>query len=193
MATASSESTIGDYVIDMDARKCLGQGQYGMVFRGKHVETGDPVAAKLCNWMYVTEETNKEAEMMKNIHHDSCTKILDYIEIEKEGKGKEKEGNVEVWMIMDYCKQGNLLEYVRRTPSLTLAQKHDIMLQCARGLQHLHQQKPSITHRDVKPQNILVGGDTSHPCFKLADFGTAKYLDLAHEHSVRQGTVNIGK
>ena len=139
----------------------------------------------------MTEETDKEAEIMRNIpKHDNCTRILDYVKTEVV---ENKTVYVEIWIIVEYCSLGNLLEYARdvETP-LTLAQKVDIMLQCARGLQHLHQQKPSITHRDVKPQNILVSGDSSRPCFKLADFGAAKFIDLAHEHSVRQGTA-IGK
>jgi serine/threonine protein kinase len=52
-----------------------------------------------------------------------------------------------------------------------------IMRQIASGLALAHRQRPPIVHRDIKPQNILIGYDADGPRPRISDFGLAKRVN----------------
>ena len=176
MASASTIKQIGDFRIDTDINKALGQTYNCVVFRGEHPTTEQNVAAKMFTWLkgFSTEMVDTEAEVMKRLpDHENVLKILDYIK-------KDTGENMQFWFILEYCSQGHLGQFVQRH-SLSLAQKVDLMLQCSKGLQHIHQHK--MVHRDIKLQNILVDGSPENPQVKLADFGILRIAEHVHEHS----------
>ena len=191
MATAMTGKEVGDYWIDSDVES-LGIGSYGQVFLGKQKDTKEQVAAKLSTWEkdLITPEADREAELMKKIpEHDNVVKILDYIKkdiMKKDIRGREK-AYVQVWIILELCTLGNLIDFVEETP-LRFVQKVDLLLQGARGLQHLHGLTPSIIHHDIKPANILITGICTNPTVKLADFGISKHFAHAQEKSVTKRT-----
>ena len=47
-------------------------------------------------------------------------------------------------------------------------------------------QKENISHRDIKPQNILVFKNNKNQCYKLADFGEAKELLSGNKPTEKQ-------
>jgi serine/threonine-protein kinase/endoribonuclease IRE1 len=72
----------------------------------------------------------------------------------------------------------------------------ETLMQITKGLHHLHSLK--IVHRDVKPQNILVGAPnfrSTHPRLLISDFGLCKKLQ-ADEYSfgatTAQGAGTVG-
>ena len=122
---------------------------------------------------------------MKTIpEHDNVIKIHDCI---KKDVTQHRKRFVHIWLILELCTLGNLIDFVMET-ALVFVQKVDLMLQGARGLQHLHGLKPSIIHHDIKPANILVTGIRTNPNVKLADFGISKYFEHAREKSVTKKT-----
>lgn len=55
------------------------------------------------------------------------------------------------------------------------------------GLAHLH--KLGISHRDIKPDNILVDSDGKNSSLKICDFGSAKILP---NHNTDKLSLNRG-
>ncbi|CAG2102355.1 unnamed protein product [Medioppia subpectinata] len=45
------------------------------------------------------------------------------------------------------------------------------LLKC---VQHLHDLSPAVIHRNLKPENVLIGGKAGNLCLKLCDFGLSQ-------------------
>jgi serine/threonine-protein kinase len=53
----------------------------------------------------------------------------------------------------------------------------DLVKQVCRGITQAHREKPPIIHRDIKPQNILVGYEADGLRARVSDFGLAKTVN----------------
>ncbi|UUZ58596.1 serine/threonine-protein kinase [Nocardioides sp. B-3] len=73
------------------------------------------------------------------------------------------------WLVMEYVEGESLADRIRREGGLDHAEAARIVWQVADGLASAH--RAGITHRDVKPSNILVTTDGQA---KLTDFGIAR-------------------
>src|ERR1700756_1370523 len=53
----------------------------------------------------------------------------------------------------------------------------NLVKQVCRGIAQAHREKPPIIHRDIKPQNILVGYEADGLRARVSDFGLAKQVN----------------
>ena len=167
----------------------LGQGRFGPIAKGKKRYNQSDYAVKCCkrDYGHVTEKMREEMEKIEDVPaHIHNVNVLQYKE---KIVSNENIKDAEMWVKMELCELGDLVQYARRQ-ALSVVQKVDISLQCALGLQHLHHQRPSIAHGDVKPPSILISGDPERPVFKLGDFVASRLVELSPETILLGGATN---
>ena len=119
---------------------------------------------------YPEEDALEEAELLSKLNHPGISKVYD--SYEQDGKK---------YIIREYIEGRSLYEIVKSTNGLSTEDIYSIMLKLSNILIYLHAQQPPVIHRDIKPQNIIVGKDGS---IHLIDFGIARI----HNEERRQDT-----
>ncbi len=88
------------------------------------------------------------------------------------------------FLVMDYCAHGTLRKRYPKGQSVPLATVVSYVQQAADALQYAHDQK--LIHRDVKPENMLIGQRND---ILLSDFGIAS---TAHSTSSMSTQIPVG-
>ena len=146
----------------------LGKGEFGAVYLVRERDNEYRLFAlkEVINPNKIDRERFAfECEVLKRLNHGSLPRVHHVFENDKLKR---------VYLLMDYI-DGLNLEDLRREQTgkrFTLAFVLKLLAPIVDALSYLHEQDPSIVHRDVKPANIIVsfGGGKA----MLADFGSAK-------------------
>ena len=78
---------------------------------------------------------------------------------------------------MSFVSGESLSKLVQRKVQLDVPVAVSIMIDVLKGLSSAHTNNPTIIHRDINPDNILLSYDRHKPIGILGDFGIAKILD----------------
>ena len=145
-----------------------GKGTFGEVYRATIAETGEVVAIKKV--FQDRRYKNRELQIMKELNHPNVISLKHAFYTTG-----AKPDDVFLNIVMDFVPETAyrvMRNYNRmREPVPPLLLKL-YSYQTLRGLAYIH--ACGITHRDIKPQNILI--DPSTQVLKLCDFGSAKRL-----------------
>jgi tRNA A-37 threonylcarbamoyl transferase component Bud32 len=149
----------------------LGHGGFADVYLGEHVYLKTKAAIKVLHTRLASEDVEQfrtEALTIAHLTHPHILRVLDFA-VE----------NFVPFLIMEYAPYGNLRQRhpagTRVTPTTFLP----YVRQIASALQYAHDRR--LIHRDVKPENMLVGRDNE---LLLSDFGTV----LVAQSSLSQST-----
>jgi BR serine/threonine kinase len=173
MRRVAPATQIGDYTLI----KTLGTGTCGKVKLAKHIVTDEFVAIKIIRKMNVIEHPTlqkrieQEISLMKLLDHPHILKLIEVLDSPRH-----------IHLVLEYCENRELLDYLARTQSLREDKALDIFRQIIYGRDYLHSRL--ICHRDLKPENILVTG-SGRIC--LADFGFARWIQ-SHARETRCGS-----
>jgi serine/threonine-protein kinase len=135
------------------------------------------VAIKVLREVYSTDPKfvtrfQREAKAASSLQHPNIVQVYDY---------GQSDGNY--FIVMELIEGTDLRRYLRSRGVLAIDRAIIIAHDVALGLGAAHRR--SIVHRDVKPQNVLVGRDGS---IKLTDFGIASvYKDINDERLTTTG------
>ncbi|KAG6407126.1 hypothetical protein SASPL_130109 [Salvia splendens] len=156
------------------AENIIGEGGYGVVYRGKLANGSEVAVKKLLNNLGQAEkEFRVEVEAIGHVRHKNLVRLLGYC-IE----------GVQRMLVYEYVNNGNLEQWLhgamRQHGSLTWEARMKVLLGTAKALAYLHEAiEPKVVHRDIKSSNILITGEFNA---KVSDFGLAKLLDSGESH-----------
>ncbi|XP_061693343.1 cyclin-dependent kinase 1 isoform X1 [Syngnathoides biaculeatus] len=142
----------------------IGEGTYGVVYRGRHKATGQIVAMKKIRLESeeegVPSTAVREVSLLQELKHPNVVRLLDVLMQESR-----------LYLIFEFLSM-DLKKYLDSIPS---GQYMDLMLvksyiyQILEGIYFCHCRR--VLHRDLKPQNLLID---NKGVIKLADFGLAR-------------------
>ncbi len=143
--------------------RLLGQGGMGAIYRGYDLRLKRPVAIKE-NFLQSPEnirQFEEEARLLADLSHPNLPRVIDYFSF-----------NGQQYLVMDFIEGQDLWEMVKqRNSPFSEAEALNYIQQVCEAVNYLHQRKPPIIHRDIKPQNIKI---TPEGKAVLVDFGIAK-------------------
>ena len=157
----------------------LGEGGMGRVFRARDVRLGRDVAVKVLRRESAADPEfrdrfAREARTMARLEHPGIVAIHDF--------GTAPAGDS--YLVMQLVPGGSLAE----RGALPVSTAVSVARQLCDALAYAHGR--GVIHRDLKPQNVLVGDDGRA---KLSDFGIARLVEPpAGERALTRPSVVMG-
>jgi eukaryotic-like serine/threonine-protein kinase len=158
-----------------EVERFLGEGAFAEVYRVKHRFLGRQ-AMKVFKRGGMTikeiEDMLGEAIMLSRLAHPNIVRVFD-------ANVLRTERGLCGFFTMENVPGGSLEKFwhshgVQFVPVKTTL---DLIKQVCRGLAIAHGQSPPVIHRDIKPQNILVGYEPEGLRARVSDFGLAKNVN----------------
>ncbi|KAK6944224.1 Protein kinase domain [Dillenia turbinata] len=143
-------------------REVLGEGTYGVVYKAIDTKTGQIVAIKRIRIGQQKEGVNftalREIKLLKELKDPNIIELIDAF---------PHKGNLH--LVFEFM-ETDLEAFIRdRNIVLSPADIKSYIQMTLKGLAYCH--KKWVLHRDMKPNNLLIGADGQ---LKLADFGLAR-------------------
>jgi WD40 repeat protein len=173
-----SRPRIGQQLGNYQLIQLLGRGSFADVYLGEHVHLTTQAAIKVLDMRLTDDDMSdflKEARIIARLKHPSIIQVLEF--------GVER--NIP-FLVMEYAPNGSLRGRFPKGSRLPAEDIQPYVMQIASALQHAHDEK--LIHRDVKPENMLLGINDE---VLLADFGIAVVAHSSRTQSMQgvAGTV----
>lgn len=141
----------------------IGMGSYATVKLATSSRHSSVVACKIISKVQAPEDYLKkflprEIEVVKGLRHPNLIRFLQAIETTHR-----------VYIIMEYAKNGSLLETIRKERHIQEDKARKWFSQMVDAIDYCH--KKTVVHRDIKCENLLLNDDYD---IKLSDFGFAR-------------------
>ncbi|HEY2942173.1 MAG TPA: protein kinase [Vicinamibacteria bacterium] len=155
----------------------IGTGGMATVYRARHLAFGEIVAIKLVGPKLAHDPDflkrfRTEAVVTRKLQHPNAVRVED-LDTTEDGRP---------FIVMEYVNGRSLREVIRTEGALSLPRAVAIARQACSALAAAH--ALGITHRDIKPDNILLAPSPGGDVVKILDFGIAK---------VKEGSFDTGE
>ncbi|MDJ0704074.1 MAG: serine/threonine-protein kinase [Leptolyngbyaceae cyanobacterium MO_188.B28] len=162
----------------------LGRGGSGITYKAEDSFTSRHVAVKelslkgLSNWKKL-ELFEREAKVLASLNHPAIPDYIDYFQI-------DVEDNRFFYIVQELAKGRSLEDWSATGKRFSEAEIRRIAIEILQALQYLHELNPPIIHRDIKPQNIILGKDDR---IFLVDFGA---VQTVYRNTMAFGSTVVG-
>jgi eukaryotic-like serine/threonine-protein kinase len=150
----------------------IAAGSFGRVYRGDNPRTGEVVAIKVLRKRWAEgsrkiELFEREGKVGLSMQHPNIVRILAVNRDPVTGQ---------YYLVMEFVEGGNLKDFLAIRKKLEPPEALRLLEETANGLAHAL--TLGLTHRDLKPTNILISATKTA---KLVDFGLAELAGGARE------------
>ncbi|KAI1805749.1 kinase-like protein [Daldinia bambusicola] len=140
--------------------KPLGKGKFGRVYLARERHHGFICALKVLHKKELREarvekQVRREVEIQGSLRHPNVLKLYGHFHDSRR-----------VFLVLEFAGRGELYKHLRRAGRFPEPRAARYVAQMAGALRYLHRRH--VIHRDVKPENILLG---IHGEVKVSDFG----------------------
>ncbi len=148
----------------------IGRGGMSAVYRAFDIVLERPVAIKVMHREIASdsdqlERFRREARSVARLSHPHIVTVIDA------GEEPADDGSSTPYIVLEYVDGETLKQLIRRQGPLDSPQAIAYAIELTRALGAAHERM--IVHRDVKPQNVLIGDEGGA---KITDFGIARTL-----------------
>lgn len=146
----------------------IAAGTFARVFRGVDTLTGDSVAVKVLRGRHTLDPENirhfqREARLMQSLQHPNIARML---EVATDSTTSQH------YIAMEFVEGGNLREFMKIRGRIGPEEVRKLGCEMVEGLRYALSK--NVTHRDIKPTNILISAAGN---IKWVDFGLAGVVE----------------
>jgi len=158
-----------------EVERFLGEGAFAEVYRVKHRFLGRQAMKVFKRVGMNLDEIRDmlgEAILLTHLKHPNIISVSDANVFET------RDGTCG-YFTMEHVPGGSLDKFWRSHGGqlVPIETAIDLVKQVCRGITQAHREQPPIIHRDIKPQNILVGYEADGLRARVGDFGLAKKVN----------------
>jgi serine/threonine protein kinase len=142
--------------------RLIGEGGWAETYEGQDLLLGRTVALKVLRTQFAADPAlvdrfEREARISASVSHPNVVAVYDY---------GTQDGSF--FIALQYIAGEDLKQAIVRRGRVPISEAIHIIREILRGLGEIH--RAGIVHRDVKPQNVLLGQDG---LIRITDFGIA--------------------
>jgi eukaryotic-like serine/threonine-protein kinase len=172
-----------------EVERFLGEGAFAEVYRVRHRFLGRQALKVFKRSGMSREDTQEmlgEAILLSRIGHPNIVRVFDanVLDLPLGQHG---------YFTMEHVPGGSLRKFWQSHGQglVPVAIVLDLIRQVCRGIAVAHSEHPPIIHRDIKPDNILVGYESEGLRARVGDFGLAKSVNPLTLLATTAGTVSF--